>query len=131
MNGAETEVEINTVLMGDGSTLGVFLNHSNPDEQVKAEMVLHEEGAQFVVYPHVVDLAFVNGTALVADATLMITVGSMYLVGPLGVPTDALKSIKRVALFSLRDPFRAGDRSEKTVLAASLPLDVLERGTAT
>lgn len=129
MNGAEVEVEVNTVLQGDGSTLAAFLYHPEPDERVKAETVLYEEGAQFVVYPHVHDLASVAGTALVSDSTLSIAVGPLYVISPLEVPADAMKSAKRVALYLLREPFRAGDRTEKTVLAASLPLDILERGT--
>jgi hypothetical protein len=125
------KVEVNTVLQGDGSTLGAFLYHPEPDGRVKAETVLYEEGAQFVVYPHVLDLAPVEGTALVADFTLTISVGPLYVISPLEVPADAVRAAKRVSLYLLREPFRAGDRTEKTVLAASLPLDILERGSAT
>lgn len=129
MNGVK--VEVNTVLQGDGSTLGAFLYHPEADGRVKAETVLYEEGAQFVVYPHVHDLAPVAGTALVADSTLTISVGPLYVITPLEVPAEAVQAVKRVALYLLREPFRAADRTEKTVLAASLPLDILERGSAT
>lgn len=125
----DARVEVSTVLQGDGSTLGAFLYHPEPDGRVKAETVLYEEGAQFVVYPHVHDLAPVEGTALVADSTLTITVGPLYVISPLEIPADAVKSAKRVALYFLCEPFQAGDRTEKTILAASLPLDILERGS--
>lgn len=129
MNNAEAEVEVSTLLLNDGATLGAFLYHPDPDGRIEAETVLYREGASFIIYPHVADIARINGSALVADSTLTIAVGTLYVVTPLEVSSREIEAAKRVALYLFREPFEAGDRTEKTVLAASMPLDILERGT--
>lgn len=128
MSAAQTEVDVRTVLLDD-ATLGVFLYHPDPDGRIEAEAVLFGEGAEFIVYPHVSDIAHVNGSAIIADSTLAIAIGELYVIAPLEVSSRGIRAAKRVALHLLREPYTAGDQTEKTVLAASLPLDILERGT--
>jgi len=121
-----TEVDATTLLLDEGASLGVFLFQHDPEGRLKSEAALYKQGAQFVAYPGG-SVPRIKGIAFVDGPTLTVFVDPLYVVCPLGVPAHAMQSVRRVALFLLREPFEADGGIEKNVLAASMPLDILER----
>lgn len=122
------EADVTTKLSDDGTTLGIFLYHSDEDARFKAEEVLYQEGAQFTAYPSCDLPPVIPGSGvLVEDVTVSLWVGPLYLVAPLGLPHRELKAAVRAVLFAVRKPYDARDETKRNLLAATLPLRVLER----
>jgi hypothetical protein len=122
------EVDLTTSLSDDGSRLGVFLHHPDLDGRREVEDILLKQGAEFTTYPDGKVPPLIDGSVTVEDANITLITGSLYVIGALEVPSGAVRSASHAILYSLQRPFAAGDLTEKTVLSASLPLNI-ERGS--
>lgn len=124
------EIDLHTTLGDDGKSLGVFLYAEGVDRRTRLKARLHDHGADYTSYPSGPTPPEINGSVIVTDGTLTLFAGPLYVVGPIEVMPFDLSDVKQAHIFVLDAPFNVEDRTRKTLIAATVPLEILERGGA-
>lgn len=127
---SEAVVEINLRLSDDEQLLGIFVHHPDPDGRFTLERLLIDLGADVTTYPHGAVPPGIEGTAVVANSTISVHVGPLYVIGAMDIPTDRAALAKHAVLYVTPKPFRETDRNEKQLVAATLSLEFEEGCTA-
>ena len=117
------DVEVQLSTSGEPRRLLVFLHHPNPDGRVEAESTACIHGADYTFYPvGPLPQHTGNGTAEVKGAALYVSLGAMYVIAPMTIKSEEIAGIEEAVVYFTDVPFDPADRSEKTWLAARLPL---------
>lgn len=123
MTGPEVvDVEVRLSTSGEPRLLYVFLHHPDEDGRVEAEARAHAHGAEYTFYPDGPLPQIGAGTVSVRDATLYVSLGAMYIIAPLTIKSQEITGIEEAIVYFTDAPHDPDDRSEKTWLAARLPL---------
>lgn len=121
------EIDMSIALADDKETLGVFLHVDDTEQRIQLQSFLFHAGAQFVSYPVGNLPPQLDGQVTVADSDVSVTVGRLCIVGTLDLSAHGLAAAKRATLFVLDKPFDIKDKSEKTLIAATVLLEKLEK----
>ncbi|MCP9209658.1 hypothetical protein [Streptomyces cucumeris] len=123
------EIDMTAVLSDDESGLAVFLYCRTEEDRARIRLLLEAQGAEYVMHPGDVHPARIDGSVVVARTAITVFTGPLYVMGEHELQGD-LGAVKQATLLVLDEPFNANDESEKAVLAATLPLEILERGSS-
>lgn len=117
---------MHTALSDDGSLFGVFLYHPDPDGRAEMATALYKAGAQFTTYPSGSTPALFAGSVTLDGTNVTVIAGPLYVLGALDVSSATVQSAKQAVLYILHEPFTPGDLTERHLLAAALPLNILK-----
>lgn len=121
------ELDLHTRLSDCGNELGIFLYSGNPNCRSNLKHCLFDVGGAFVDYPESARPDPAQGQVVVAETTVSVFMGPLHIIGALEVPSAALEAVKQTTVFVLDEPFDQYDNTEKVLMAATVPLDILER----
>ncbi len=107
---------------GEPRLLLAFLHHPNPDGRIEAETTAHAHGAEYTFYPDGPLPQVGRGYVSVKGSALYVVMGAMYVIAPLTIKSEETVGIEEAIVYFTDAPFDPADQTEKTWLAARLPL---------
>lgn len=120
-------LDLHTRLSDCGNELGIFLYSGNPKSRSNLKRCLFDIGGAFVDYPESARPDPAQGQVVIEETVINVFMGPLHIVGALEVPSAALEAVKQATVFILDDPFDLHDHTEKVLMAATVPLDILEK----